>query len=70
MGPVTKPSENGWVPMEPVDDGVDDAEPSPCPVCGVGPEQSSDPANMSRSVCYCGHPRFYDYKIREGHTTD
>ncbi len=30
--------------------------PKPCPACGAGPEQSTDPANMLRSVCYCGHP--------------
>jgi hypothetical protein len=40
----------------------DDAMPSPCPACGASPEQSTDPQNMSKSVCYCGHPRFYDYK--------
>jgi hypothetical protein len=33
-----------------------------CPACGASPEQSTDPVNMSRGVCYCGHPRFYDYK--------
>jgi len=38
---------------------------SPCPVCGAGPEQSADPASMWRSVCYCGHPRYYDYKVRK-----
>lgn len=41
---------------------ADDASPSNCPACGAPPEQSTEPMNMSRSVCYCGHPRFYDYK--------
>ena len=42
-----------------------DEVPSPCPVCGAGPEQSTDPDAIWRSVCYCGHPRFYDYKVRK-----
>ncbi|GAA4513194.1 hypothetical protein GCM10023191_079930 [Actinoallomurus oryzae] len=40
--------------------------PSPCPACGAGPEQSSDPGSMGTSVCYCGHPRYYDYKHLDG----
>ena len=44
--------------------GPDQDDPSPCPSCGAGPEQSSDPSNMSRSVCYCGHPRYLDYRVR------
>jgi hypothetical protein len=53
--------------MRPVADEVapvDDDAPSPCPVCGAGPEQSTDPEHMSRSVCYCGYARYHDYKIR------
>jgi len=34
----------------------------PCPACGVGLDQSTDPDHKAGSVCYCGHPRFYDYK--------
>ena len=43
----------------------DDAEPSVCPACGAGPDRT-DPSNMSRSVCFCGHPRYYDNKHAEG----
>lgn len=43
-----------------------DDEPSACPACGAGPEQSSDPDRMWTSICYCGHPRFYDYKHDDG----
>ncbi|MBE1466112.1 hypothetical protein [Kibdelosporangium phytohabitans] len=49
------PEEEAW---------VYDETPSPCPVCGVGPEQSSDSKRMWTSVCYCGHPRYWDYKVR------
>ena len=42
---------------------VDDTVPTDCPVCGVGPEQSSDPTDMSKSVCSCGHPRYFDYRV-------
>lgn len=40
--------------------------PTVCPACGVGPEQATDPEHMLRSVCYCGHPRYYDYRHRDG----
>jgi hypothetical protein len=30
------------------------------------PYQSTDPEHMLRSVCYCGHPRYYDYKHQDG----
>lgn len=43
----------------------DPDRPSRCPVCGARPEQSTDPERMWRAVCYCGHPRFYDYKVAE-----
>ncbi|GAA0995612.1 hypothetical protein GCM10009555_089970 [Acrocarpospora macrocephala] len=43
-----------------------DDEPSVCPACGAGAEQSSDPERMWASICYCGHPRFYDYKHHDG----
>ncbi len=34
--------------------------------CGAEAGQSSDPTHMSRSVCYCGHPRDYDDVHDEG----
>ena len=40
-----------------------DEQPSPCPVCGVGADQSTEPERMREAVCYCGHPRYYDYKV-------
>lgn len=46
-------------------DEVDHDTPSPCPARGVGSEQSTDPEYMYRSVCYCGHPRYFEYKISE-----
>ena len=39
---------------------------TPCPACGTGVEQASDPGHLFRSVCYCGHPRYYDYRHRDG----
>jgi hypothetical protein len=59
--PCRRASHNGSMPGT-----QDDAEPSPCPACGADPEQSTDPRNMSRSVCYCGHPRYYDYRHADG----
>jgi hypothetical protein len=40
--------------------------PALCPACGAGPSQSTDPQHMLRSVCYCGHPRYYDPKHVDG----
>jgi hypothetical protein len=45
---------------------IDPDAPTPCPACGAGPEQSTDPEHMLRSVCYCGHPRYYDDKHADG----
>lgn len=45
---------------------TDPDSPTECPACGAGPNQSSDPEHMIRSVCYCGHPRYYDYKHQDG----
>lgn len=42
------------------------SEGGPCPACGAGPEQSSNPRWIHLSVCYCGHPRYYDYKHVDG----
>jgi hypothetical protein len=46
--------------------GADPDAPTPCPACGAGADQASDPEHMSRAVCYCGHPRYYDDKHRDG----
>ncbi len=48
------------------DSAAGSAEPEVCPACGVAPDQSTDPERLSRSVCYCGHPRYYDNKHIEG----
>jgi hypothetical protein len=45
---------------------TDPDAPTPCPACGAGPDQATDPEHMLHSVCYCGHPRYYDYKHRDG----
>jgi hypothetical protein len=44
---------------------TDPHAPTPCPACGAGPDQSTDPEHMLRGVCYYGHPRFYDYKQQD-----
>jgi hypothetical protein len=45
---------------------IDPDAPTTCRACGAGPDQSTDPEHMLRSVCYCGHPRYYDYKHADG----
>lgn len=34
-----------------------------CPVCGASAAQSTDPDNLDRAVCYCGHPRYHDDRV-------
>ena len=38
----------------------------PCPACGASRDQSTNPDNLRRAVCYCGHPRYFDYKHEDG----
>jgi hypothetical protein len=38
----------------------------PCPACGASRDQSTNPANLRRAVCFCGHPRYFDYKHLDG----
>jgi len=37
-----------------------------CPACGASRDQSTNPRNLRRAVCFCGHPRYYDYKHLDG----
>ena len=39
---------------------------APCPACGASAQQSTNPDDLARSVCYCGHPRYYDHKHERG----
>jgi hypothetical protein len=52
-----------WARSAPTVTGPD--APIPCPACGADPDQSTDPEHTLLSVCYCGHPRSYDYKHQD-----
>ena len=52
-----------WARSAPTVTGPD--APTPCPACGADPDQSTDPQHTLLSVCYCGHPRSYDYKHQD-----
>jgi len=52
-----------WARSAPTVTGPD--APTPCPACGTDPDQSTDPQHTLLSVCYCGHPRSYDYKHQD-----
>ncbi|MFC4039576.1 hypothetical protein ACFO1B_14195 [Dactylosporangium siamense] len=52
-----------WARSAPTVTGPD--APTPCPACGADPDQSTDPQNTLLSICYCGHPRSYDYKHQD-----
>jgi len=43
--------------------------PTPCPACGDGYDQGTQPEHMFKSVCYCGHPRYYDFTYLDGAVT-
>jgi hypothetical protein len=38
-------------------------EQPPCPACGAPATASTDPEHLWRSICSCGHPRYYDYRL-------
>lgn len=40
-------------------------EQTPCPACGAPATESTDPENLWRSICSCGHPRYHDYKLEQ-----
>jgi hypothetical protein len=44
-------------------DEVRTDEQSPCPACGAPATESTDPEHLWRSICSCGHPRYYDYRL-------